>query len=579
MKKLFFLLLFSGFATVFYGQNIPFTISKSNVFQDEYKNSILLLSEKNDMGELLLVRSYNGSLLSQGQGFYVENYSPDLKFKKGFDYEMKHPNYQKYNLILSIFRMQNNIHFVEMYYDLNEKAFICQDNILSEDFKMTEKELFRVSRDEMKSFGTFNIQQKFYRRSKDQWTNDNSGNINSENEQGTLDMFYKVFFSGNSKYNYRAIYSSESEGIGSDAVLVVNEAKNAFAIAIDLNGKENDGLKLYLFDSNLNKKMDILYTNTVKEKKCFFQNFQVSDDGNAIYILAKTYIKDLKKKEEGGKYCYEYSKISAEGQTSKQINTEQHFIGSLKTFAHNNELVCLGFYSDVKDFKYSGICYFKIDPTTLEIKSTKYSPFTEQFITDKYGYNSGERLKYIRFKKVFFTPSDEIILNAEENFTTYSTGGVGAVGVGAMGVGGGMSTGGSKISYNYDDIVTAKLSASGDLLWARNINKKQSSSDDENSFLSYTSTISNDKTYFFINTKDKIKKLKNERIEFGQIRKNKSNLNVIQVNGNGDFEYEEILDDEENEVPFMVAKGIVIENYVYFLGRKGKNKQLLKVTL
>jgi hypothetical protein len=32
-------------------------------------------------------------------------------------------------------------------------------------------------------------------------------------------------------------------------------------------------------------------------------------------------------------------------------------------------------------------------------------------------------------------------------------------------------------------------------------------------------------------------------------------------------------------VPFMVSKGAVIDNTVYFLGRKGKDKQLLKVTL
>ena len=29
----------------------------------------------------------------------------------------------------------------------------------------------------------------------------------------------------------------------------------------------------------------------------------------------------------------------------------------------------------------------------------------------------------------------------------------------------------------------------------------------------------------------------------------------------------------------MVSKGAVIDNTVYFLGRKGKDKQLLKITL
>ncbi|UPT71977.1 MAG: hypothetical protein M0D53_06730 [Flavobacterium sp. JAD_PAG50586_2] len=137
----------------------------------------------------------------------------------------------------------------------------------------------------------------------------------------------------------------------------------------------------------------------------------------------------------------------------------------------------------------------------------------------------------------------------------------------------------AKVDYNFDDIVIAKLNADGNLAWARNINKKQATIDDDNSFISFTSTINKGKNYIFINTKDKIKKLKNDRIEFGQIRKNKSNLNIIQVDANGNFEYKEILDDEENAVPFMVAKGVIIDNSVYFLGRRGSEKQLLKVTL
>ncbi len=102
---------------------------------------------------------------------------------------------------------------------------------------------------------------------------------------------------------------------------------------------------------------------------------------------------------------------------------------------------------------------------------------------------------------------------------------------------------------------------------------------DDSSFVSYTSIFNKDKNYFFINTADEIKKLKNDRIEFGQIRKNKSNLNVIQVDADGNFEYQKILDDEENAVPFMVSKGAIIDNSIYFMGRRGKEKQLLKVTL
>ena len=82
-----------------------------------------------------------------------------------------------------------------------------------------------------------------------------------------------------------------------------------------------------------------------------------------------------------------------------------------------------------------------------------------------------------------------------------------------------------------------------------------------------------------MNGAEKTKDLGDGRFEFKDVSKNKSNLNLIQIQNNGDLEYQKILDDEENEVPFMVSKGIISGDSVFFLGRKGTKKQLLKVTL
>jgi hypothetical protein len=341
---------------------------------------------------------------------------------------------------------------------------------------------------------------------------------------------------------------------------------------MDLNQKTSDGLRIYVFNSKLEKIIDNTFTKEIKDRNYIFQNIQLSNSGDAIYLLAKSYDKDLRNKKEGGKYFFELSKIDAKNQLTKIIDPEQNFIGSLKTFFHNDDLFCIGFYSELTDYRYKGICCFKLDTNSLELKKSKYNLFTEQFFFDKYGKNTEKAVKFLTFRKVFFNNNNEIILNAEEYDKTTQAG----AGAGINGAAGPMS---SSTHYSYDDIVIAKLNYDGDMLWARNINKRQSTTDDDTSYLSYTSTLRNDKTYFFINARDKIKKLKNDRIEFGQIRKNKSNLNVIEVNAAGDFNYQEILDDEQNEVPFMVSKGAVIDNTVYFLGRKGKDKQLLKITL
>ena len=54
---------------------------------------------------------------------------------------------------------------------------------------------------------------------------------------------------------------------------------------------------------------------------------------------------------------------------------------------------------------------------------------------------------------------------------------------------------------------------------------------------------------------------------------------IYQINENGDFDYREVLNNEENEVPFMISKGMILDNSVFFLGKKKDNKQLLKIVL
>jgi hypothetical protein len=561
-KHLFFLFLFC-LSTFIYSQSIPFSIKKSDLFQDDFKETSIILAEKIDDNKFLLVRSYKRGGISPGEGFYIEKYDTNLKLVKEFEYDMKHPNYQKYNLVLSVFTLEKMVHIIEMYYDLNLKSFVCLDNKILDENTIEKTTLFTISKEEMKTIGTFNLQKKFYARVDEIWTNDNSGTINAEDSNIKRGTFLDVFFKRD---------LAKDGGVASDITVVVNETKNAFAIAMDLNQKTSDGLRIYVFNSKLEKIIDNTFTKEIKDRNYIFQNIQISNNGNAVYLLAKSYDKDLRNKKEGGKYFFELSKIDAKNQLTQIIDPEQNFIGSLKTFFHNEDLFCIGFYSELTDYRYKGICSFKLDVNSLKLQKSKYNLFTEQFFFDKYGSNTEKAVKFLTFRKVFFNNNNEIILNAEEYDKTTSAGA-------GAGVNGAMGPVSSSTNYSFDDIVIAKLNYDGDVIWARNINKRQSTTDDDTSYLSYTSTVRNDKTYFFINTRDKIKKLKNNRIEFGQIRKNKSNLNIIEVNAAGDFDYQEILDDEQNEVPFMVSKGAVIENGVYFLGRKGKDKQLLKVTL
>ncbi len=552
MKKIICLALLTVVSTFGLAQNIPFKLEKSEEFKDDVKKSNIVLTETNENGSILIVRSYNDNGMSNYSGFYIEQIDANLKIKKTFDFEMKHPNYQKNNIVLGIYSLKNEVKIIEFYYDLKDKSYVCQANIITDDFKTSKKELFKIPREKMKETGTISIEKEFFNRTKGNWANDNSGEIKSEDDNSKNSSFFD--FSWNGKVE------RSKDDIGSDIVMNVNENKSAFAVAIDYNSENKEFVKIYLFDNELNKKLDTDFKREIKDKDYKLENIQVSPDGNAISLLAKNYSEVQKAKKEGGKYVFEITKITAESQKSQFIDTNENFVGSLKSIFHNNDIICFGFYSDIKDYRFKGICYYKLDFNSLAILQTKYNLFTEQFMVDKYGENKDKALKFLTFKKIFFSKNDGLIFNAQEEYLTSDVN--------------------NRTYLHYDDVVAAKLDSKGNLLWARNINKSQAvPSYEDESFISYTSLMNDNFSYFFINIGEKIKKIKNDRIEFGQIRKNKSNLNVIRINQNGDFDYQEILDDENSSVPFMVSKGAIINDSVLFLGRKGSAKQLLKVSL
>ncbi len=517
MKKLFCLLAFALMPLPNFAQEIPFQMQKSEVFKDEYKYSSIVLVEEDSHGGVVVVRSYRGGVFSSGIGYYFEHYDEDMKLIKEFEFPLNYSKVIKLSSVLGLIMNNDQVNIIDFVYDKDEKAYICSSNSADiNDFNFTKKELFRLKSEEVKKFGFFSL------------------------------------FGG-------------SFDTDSGAAMIVNENQTAFAITVDLVDKLNETHKLFLFDSAMNKKIDHTFKRDIKDRKFRYENIDVSKDGNALYLLGKVYTDEKKKKKDGGKYQYELTRITKDSEKTQVFDTDEHFAASLKPIVFEDRLACIGFYSDRKDSRYKGISYFELDPVSLEIRKSKYNPFTEQFMMDKYGKDKDKELKNLSFRRILITGNNDIVFNAEEYYVVTHT----------TTTQYGTST---YTTYHYDDIVSAKLNQEGDIIWARNINKRQSTGGDE-SYISYTSTVKGNDTYFFINTGEKVKKLRKDRIQFGQTSTKRSNLNVIRINADGDFDYQEILDDKDNEVPFMVSDGALSKNSVFFIGRKGKKKQLLKITL
>ena len=514
------------------GQNIPVTINKSEIFKEEFEKSQIVLSVKDENGGAIVVRTFDSEGLSPHNGYYFEHYDKNLKLIKELELVTDVPIFQKNKNILCLYYTQNKVFICDILFDLKEKAFVCSMTILDcNNFNQTKKELFKLTKDEVKKLGMFSLIPAYKNNEYDKFLN--------EDKKSAIKMYF-------------------------------NKDKTTFAILVDFNSKDSETFKLQIFDNQLNLKFDKIFIKEIDDDKFELQNLEISNDGNSMYVLGKVFTSENKEKNNGGKYQFELTTITKEQEKTVIIDVNEHYVKSLKTFVQSDKLIAIGFYSNKNDNRFKGICYFELNPDNLASQNIKFNNFTEQFNNDKYGQSKSKELKNLVLKDILILENKDIVLTAEESYVYsygYGSGGVGGIG----GIGGGQTY------YNFSDIVCAKLAKDGNLIWARNINKSQSATMANIPFNSYSSMNKDNDVLFFINASEDVKNLDDNRIEFIGTRKNKYNLHLLQIKDDGNFYYQKILDDEQNEVPFMVSSGIICEDSIFFLGIKGRKKQLLKV--
>jgi|688.fasta_scaffold00160_73 hypothetical protein len=552
--------LYSTILLLFFGnilaQGTQVKTVKSELFKDDYKQTTLVLGEKTNDNQILLVRSYKANSLTLTNGYLIEKHDLNLKLIKDFEYKIDYPNTHKYKTVLGVFYTNKNVNIVEIFFDLKEKAHICQVNIINENFNISTKELFRISKDEMKKYGNFNLQDLFFETNSKAWTNDNLNNFNIETDK---------------KYNLSFFNSNESlRDKRSNIVMIKNENKTSFSIILDYKNQDQKGYMVYLFDKNFNLVFDKHIELKIREKDYVIQNATISNNEQKVYILAKNY--NIQNKIEVGrkKYDFEMSEISDQLIKTESVEIENKFIKSLKLNFYKNNIYCLGFYSEKDPYNNEGICFYKFNSENLVAEKITYTPFTDQFKCDKHGKKPNKEIKHLKIKNVHFE-NDDIFFNAEEEYETSTQH--------SNNIGGLTTSSVSLTSINFDDIAVIRMNINGQLLWSRNINKSQNYTYSDEAYLSIFSTVKEGNNYFFINASNKEKQLKDNRIEFNDSNPNKANLYLLKVNYLGEFSYQLVLDEDDNKVPFVVSKGISIDKSFYFLGKKGKEKQLLKIDL
>lgn len=512
-KDLLLLLSFVLMGTIVNAQKMPVSYDFGEKYRDRYRYSNLVTIDEDDSGGYILVRAYYQGLVLKPKGYLIEKYNSDLELVSEYNYKLRGLDFVKgflKNGQLNLLFLNYNSKKEEYEYWVHTSPII--------DFNFKEKKLLSIASEEVRD----PVGKNYYNRD-----------------------FSRGF----------------------TTAILFDEEKKGFVISTHhKRGKSNKHM-IHMFDTALNKRFEYDFSDEIEEKNYAFENVAFSSDLQTAYIVGKAYYKKRRFRVDERKYHYELISVSQNESKTQTFKDPGKYPEALYPVMVKDRLVCVGFYSERRDNRYNGIAYFDVDPSSLDISSQKYNPFSKQFMEDKFGREKDTDIKNLIFKGVEVTDDKDILFNAEEYFVTS---GVEVTGAGDR----------IKVErYHYNDIVSVKLGINGDLKWARNINKTEVTRGD-GAYASYSSYCKNGNTYFFICTSSEHPQLINkERLIFKQGFSRNRNVFMISLDENGVMDYEKVIDQQEARLPLMVSKPLKdeAEDKMLFYAKRGSRKQLVKV--
>lgn len=482
MKKL--LSLFCLFlSSLVYAQTDSLKITASEIFKDEKFKTTLLFAKEDTNGDIFTVRNYYSSV-SNPKGYYIEHYSKDLKLLKRTTVEVNR------NEIKGLFLTENSVVLLQFQYNYKAKEYAFATLTSSkESFNFVEKEIYALDRSRLNKYDHFGIR--------------------SEPE-----------YNLHHNYNFGDIVESENgEFI---ALNLFTKTKKGSALLVIAFNKNLEKLYEYEFEN-------IISLNEAENKSLQLQYFNmVIDNEGKVYFLGRVFNDKivLEKKNAPNYYFILFSadKVSKKQQPISIMSN--NIIRSLQLVNNADKLAAVGLYTDPSTtgffdnyMGYSGVVRFNLNPKTLATSTESFQPFSEKFMIEKYGKVKEKLKSSLSYRNTFMLENGDIIINAEE-FEIYFTD---------------KKAGANRI---YKDIISCRISSKGEIVWAKNINKKQNAWSLHNiPFLSYASSIKNNVSYYFVNAASDLKILKNNEVEF----KEGPRLYLLKMYETGAFRYEKIL--------------------------------------
>lgn len=339
---------------------------------------------------------------------------------------------------------------------------------------------------------------------------------------------------------------------------------------------------LSVFDSGFNKLYSKTVKLTTKEKLFDVQDFRIDNKGN-VHVLGKLYF-EKRKDTRKGEVNYQHQLLSyydeLERVEKNTIRVNDKYLNNMQiAIDRNGDFACGGFYSTNDSENVDGTFWLKLDGKTAGVITENYKEFDIDFITQNVKNRvkkklekkekKGKSIELYKFQlnEIIFHGDGGAVLTGEQYYiselTTRDENGVRN----------------TIYIYHYKDIIVVKISAAGEIEWAKKIPKMQVSRNDGGFYSSYQLSIVKNKLYFIFN--DNEKNLTNEGD--GKLKNftgDKESLTVlVTMDDKGNQKKEALFNVREAEVIIRPKVGdqVGLREAIIF-GQKRKKQRVAKVT-
>jgi hypothetical protein len=501
-------------------------VDKTALFTDVDSKTKLLFAESDGNNGFISVRSYKHF---QKKGFYIDHFDANMKRIE------THSLFEDNHAIKEVWIKDKQLNMIVKYRDNKKKIFVFQHYTTpTNKIEFTVKDILTVKDSLLNK----------YLKSVDEAV--------LANEQYDADTFGLIRFSTN---------------------------KKNMVISFDLLKDPTTKLeqhKLYVFNQNFELIYEKLFLKETRDHKYKLQDFLVDDKGN-ILITAK-HVKSIHLfDKKTSNYQYEIVRVNKDSEQTISFENADFLENQLKTRFFNNTLICAGLYSDIDSFKSTGFFKYSIDLDSFTLINQTYLPFSKQLLKDMH-HKRNKGISNLEIVNVFIDNEGGVYITAEKQHTDHK--GIFDIVL--------IRRKAKKenpfLRYFYYEIVAAKIDSDNSLAWSRLIKKKQTMDEkhDNNDVYSYSSTVVNGQNYFFFNASSNIKTLNKKRYKFRTKGAIMANLYALVIDSKGNIKPNKLIDYHDNEVTLRVRETQFLttdSNELILLGRRGINKQLVKITI